>query len=203
MGPARALAAGALALALVAVPGAGPAATEPRSPRWSWPLQPPPRVAARFVAPAGPYAPGHRGVDLAAVVGQPVRAAGPGVVVFAGRVAGRGVVTVAHGDGLRTTYEPVSATVGVGEQVARAQVLGRVTAAPGHCLPGTCLHWGLRRAETYLDPLGLLGIAPTVRLLPIWWLRAARAGPPPASRSPPGSCRPAPTAAGSRGPARS
>ena len=50
-------------------------------------------------------------------VGQPVRAALPGTVTFAGMLAGRGVVVVDHG-ATRTTYEPVAATVAVGTPVA-------------------------------------------------------------------------------------
>lgn len=134
---------------------------------WRWPLAPRPAVVAGFDAPAGPYAPGHRGVDLAAGVGQPVLAAGAGVVAFAGPVAGRGVVTVAHAGGRRTTYEPVAADVAVGAGIAAGERIGSVTAAAGHCLPGTCLHWGLRVGETYVDPLTLLR-SPRVRLLPVW-----------------------------------
>jgi murein DD-endopeptidase MepM/ murein hydrolase activator NlpD len=135
---------------------------------WGWPLAPPPTVVHDFDAPVGPYAPGHRGVDLAAAVGQPVLAAGSGVVAFAGAVAGRGVLSVEHPGGLRTTYEPVRAVVRAGQAVERGDVLGQVTAAPGHCLPGTCLHWGLRRGTTYLDPLSLVDISGRVRLLPLW-----------------------------------
>lgn len=179
---------------------AGLPAAEAHGAGWSWPLAPPPRVAARFAAPASPYAAGHRGVDLAARVGQAVRAAGAGRVAFAGPVAGRGVVVVAHPGGLRTTYEPVAATLAAGAPVRRGTVLGAVTAAPGHCLPATCLHWGVRRGETYLDPLALLGAATRVRLLPVWSLRAGRAGPRPAARSRRGRCRPGRRAGRSRGP---
>lgn len=157
-----------------------PGATAPGS--WRWPLEPVPRVVRPFDAPAGPYGPGHRGVDLDAGVGQPVLAAGAGVVAFAGTVAGRGVVSVAHADGRRTTYEPVAAVVAGGEAVIAGAPLGTVTAAPGHCLPGTCLHWGLRLGDIYLDPLGLVG-AVEVRLLPVWGDGAAAlARPAPNSR---------------------
>lgn len=134
---------------------------------WHWPLDPLPRVVRGFEAPAGPFAAGHRGVDLAARVGQQVRSAGTGTVAFAGMVAGRGVVSVDHPDGRRTTYEPVTAVLRAGDEVAPGAVLGAVSSAPGHCLPGTCLHWGLRVGDTYLDPLRLVG-AVAVRLLPVW-----------------------------------
>ncbi|MDX3124735.1 M23 family metallopeptidase [Streptomyces scabiei] len=76
-----------------------------------------------------------------------------------GRVAGRGVVTVeltGTGDPpLRTTYEPVRASVRKGAEVSAGALLGTLEPAPSHC-PTACLHWGLRRAETYLDPLSLM-----------------------------------------------
>jgi murein DD-endopeptidase MepM/ murein hydrolase activator NlpD len=95
-----------------------------------------------------------------------VHAAGAGTVVYAGRIAGRGVVSVAHPGGLRTTYEPVTATVAVGEIVPAGGVLGQLE--PGHpgCPETACLHWGLRRGDLYLDPLALLGLG-RVRLLPM------------------------------------
>ena len=63
---------------------------------------------------------GHRGVDLRAA-GPATRVHRPaaGVVAFAGRVAGRGVVVGRPPGGLRTTYEPVAATVARGDPVAR------------------------------------------------------------------------------------
>jgi hypothetical protein len=44
--------------------------------------------------------------------------------------------------------------------------LGVVAAVPGHCAPATCLHWGVRRGDVYLDPLQLVGTGPPV-LLPL------------------------------------
>lgn len=145
-------------------------------------MDPRPPVLRGFDPPALPFGPGHRGVDLAARAGQPVLAPGPGVVAFAGLVAGRGVVSVDHAGGLRTTYEPVTARRAVGEPVAAGAVLGLVSPGPGHCLPRTCVHWGLRRGETYLDPLGLLGVT-AVRLLPVW--TPSGLAPPPALAGPP------------------
>lgn len=130
----------------------------------SWPLSPAPTVLRDFEAPAARWAAGHRGVDLAGRPGQRVRAAVAGTVTFAGRIAGRGVVVVSHG-AARTTYEPVAASVTVGDQVTRGAPIGTLELLGSHCLPRACLHWGLLEGEAYLDPLRLLGLAP-VRLLP-------------------------------------
>src|SRR4051794_35349471 len=130
-----------------------------------WPVLPP-SVVRGFAPPPEPWLAGHRGVDLAAPVDAVVRSAGPGVVSFAGVVAGRGVVSVSHAGGLRTTYEPVVASVRVGAAVAAGPPIGRL--AGGH--PGrpvaACPHWGLRRGDTSLDPLALLSLG-RVRLLPL------------------------------------
>lgn len=132
---------------------------------YQWPVRPP-SVARPFQPPPQPWLSGHRGVDLGASPGTVVRSAGSGVVVYAQRLAGRGVVSVAHAGGLRTTYEPVTATVAAGDTVAVGDPIGALE--PGHpgCPVSACLHWGLRRGEVYLDPLRLLGPR-RVRLLPL------------------------------------
>jgi murein DD-endopeptidase MepM/ murein hydrolase activator NlpD len=86
-------------------------------------------------------------------------------VTFAGTVAGRPVVVVEHEGGIRTTYLPVNAEVTVGQHVLGGQVIGRV-AADAHCLSASCLHWGARAGETYIDPRTLLDAGPIV-LLPL------------------------------------
>jgi murein DD-endopeptidase MepM/ murein hydrolase activator NlpD len=95
-----------------------------------------------------------------------VLAAGAGVVLFAGMVAGRPVISVAHANGLRTTYEPVGPSVAAGEAVARGSPLGVLATGHAGCPAAACLHWGLRRGEVYLDPMLLLR-PPRVRLLPL------------------------------------
>ncbi len=131
-----------------------------------WPLQPPPEVVHAFDPPDSPYGAGHRGVDLLGSTGQPVLAALPGTVTYAGALAGRGVVVVDHGS-TRTTYEPVAATVAVGAAVAAGGRIGTLQLSGSHCFPRACLHWGWIEGETYLDPLRLVGAGP-VRLLPLW-----------------------------------
>ncbi|GAA3196815.1 hypothetical protein GCM10010468_07610 [Actinocorallia longicatena] len=129
-------------------------------------MEAPVRVLRRYAPPGAPWLPGHRGVDLAAGAGDVVYAGGPGVVSFARDLAGRGVITVTHGQ-LRTTYEPVTALVRVGVRVAAGTPIGVMEADLGHCAPATCLHWGLRRGSAYLDPFALISL-PAVRLLPHW-----------------------------------
>lgn len=132
----------------------------------TWPVGTRPLVLRAWDPPATHYARGHRGVDLSAATGTPVRAVAPARVHFAGRVAGRGVVSLElAGTGtppLRTTYEPVTPTVKKGAEVRAGEVVGTVEPANGHCTM-TCVHWGLLRGDAYLDPL---------TLLPPWLLRS-------------------------------
>ncbi|TDD11120.1 M23 family metallopeptidase, partial [Nonomuraea diastatica] len=153
-----------LAATVLAVPA--PAAARASPPTWRWPLDGRPRVIRRFAPPPEPWLAGHRGVDLAAPAAAPVLAAGAGTVRFAGPVGGRGVVTVEHAGGLRTTYVPVTSSVAQGQSVGQGAKLGVIESPTDHCQE-SCLHWGLLRDTRYLDPLLLLGHAP-IRLLPFW-----------------------------------
>jgi murein DD-endopeptidase MepM/ murein hydrolase activator NlpD len=130
------------------------------------PVPAPVRVVLAVRPPAGPYGAGHRGVDLATHPGEPVRAAGAGVVRFAGDVAGRGVVVIAHADGVSPEYEPLAPSVRAGQAVARGQPIGTVSGTHRDCDPGRCLHWAARRDGAYLDPMTLLAPLGPVRLLP-------------------------------------
>lgn len=158
-----------------AKPGDPPATAGERA----WPVAGPegirPTVLRGWEPPPAPWAAGHRGVDLAASVGTTVRAAAPGQVAYAGTVAGRGVLTIEVARSgrppLRTTYEPVRATVRKGQRVTAGQSVAVLQRGPFHCR-APCLHWGLRRGKTYLDPLSLLppsmrGGGPS-RLLPVF-----------------------------------
>lgn len=158
----------ALFLLVVATASADRASADPLpvGDTGSWPLGPPrPQILRGWEPPASAYGRGHRGIDLAASPGAPVRAAASGLVSFAGKVAGRGVLTISlTGTGdppLRTTYEPVTATATVGTEVRAGEVVGHVETGRSHCAAG-CLHWGLLRGTQYLDPLSLL---------PPWLLR--------------------------------
>ncbi|MFB7498684.1 M23 family metallopeptidase [Streptomyces sp. NPDC056161] len=123
----------------------------------AWPVGTRPAVVRGWEPPATPYGSGHRGVDLVAAPDAPVRAVAAGRISFAGRVAGRGVVSVELlGTDLRTTYQPVRPSVRTGDEVAAGEVVGRGEPTATHCAAGPCLHWGLLSGGTYLNPLLLL-----------------------------------------------
>lgn len=130
---------------------------------WRWPVDRV-EIVEPFVAPAHRYGPGHRGVDLAASVGAAVFAPAAGVVAFAGQVAGRGVVTIDHGDGLVTTLEPVTPGVAIGQPVRAGAQVG-VVSTGGHSAIGT-VHFGVRENGEYINPLLLLGGVRRAVLLP-------------------------------------
>ncbi len=134
-------------------------------------VDPPSGVERLFDPPEQEWGPGHRGVDLVAAAGAQVLSPGAGVVTFAGQVARRGVVVVTHPDGLRTSLEPVTVSVPVGTTVVAGAAIGVVEGGgtdggtpPNHCAPRSCVHWGVRRGERYIDPLSLLDRPPIVLL---------------------------------------
>lgn len=133
-------------------------------------MRPRPSVLRAFDAPAPNWQRGHRGVDLGGAVGQVIHAAASGTVVFAGELAGRPLISVAHPGGLRTTYEPVQPAVRQGQVVSSGTAIGRLLAGHPGCGAAACLHWGAMwgpssRAD-YVDPTGLVVTVP-VRLKPV------------------------------------
>jgi murein DD-endopeptidase MepM/ murein hydrolase activator NlpD len=109
-------------------------------------------IVRHFEPPPTPYSAGHRGIDLAAPASTTVVAAAGGTVSFAGSVAGDLFVSIDHPNGLRTTYSFLSLV-----EVKKGQVVtqGQEVARSGGCHTGSaegCLHFGLKRGDTYLDP---------------------------------------------------
>lgn len=151
---------------------AGPALAPdtPADAGYAFPLREPVEVVRGFDAPEERWLSGHRGVDLAAAPGEPVLAPAPGVVTFAGPVAGRVVLTLRHPDGRRSSVEPVEPAVAAGDVVEQGAALGQVAQVVGetaHCAPASCLHWGVRTSDDeYVDPLTLLAGRGPVVLLP-------------------------------------
>jgi murein DD-endopeptidase MepM/ murein hydrolase activator NlpD len=125
-------------------------------------------VLRAFDPPAKPWLSGHRGVDLeAASDGAPLRSPAAGTVSFVGTVVDRPVITIDHGNGLRSSFEPVASSLRAGSAVAEGDVLGQVQT--GHCGPAPpCLHWGVRRGEDYVNPLAfVMDLRPSVLLPPL------------------------------------
>ncbi len=115
-------------------------------------------VEQDFNLPTKAWGAGHRGVDFEAEPGTEVLAIGAGVVRFVGDIGGKPVVVVEHPSrGLRSTYEPVTAIVEVGQEVLAGDPLGETADVGGHCA-GHCLHLGLKGPgkTDYRNPLGLL-----------------------------------------------
>ena len=117
-------------------------------------------VVDPFHLPETPFGPGNRGLEYATVPGTAVRASAGGVVTFAGPVGGSLYVTVAHPDGVRTSYSYLARlAVVLGQTVRQGQVVG---------VAGARFHFGARVAGEYIDPAGLLsGAAFDVVLLPL------------------------------------
>ncbi|TNB73817.1 M23 family metallopeptidase [Arthrobacter sp. BB-1] len=157
----------AQAAPLAAVGDATPAATPGvAKPSWQWPLAPRPRVLRDFDPPPKPWLSGHRGVDLGtASDGAHVASPAAGTVSFVGVVVDRPVITIDHGNGLRSSFEPVESTLAAGSTVAAGQLIGSVI--PGHCPAESCVHWGVRRGDDYVNPLQfVMDLRPSI-LLPL------------------------------------
>ncbi|MEX2099859.1 MAG: peptidoglycan DD-metalloendopeptidase family protein, partial [Acidimicrobiia bacterium] len=98
-----------------------------------------------------------------------VRAANAGVVSFAGEVANTVHVVVAHDGNLRTSYSFLtSVSVHAGQVVERGQVVG-TAGGVGEAHDGSVLHFGLRVADRYVDPMQLfrpIDLTELVHLVP-------------------------------------
>ncbi|HET8930866.1 MAG TPA: M23 family metallopeptidase [Acidimicrobiales bacterium] len=106
-------------------------------------------VSDGFRPPAEPWLPGNRGLTFATTPGRQVLAVTPGVVRFAGPIAGQWYVTVRRDDGRDVTYSFLSSVdVAVGDVVAEGDPLGRTGPV--------AFQLGYRDGTTYLDPTELV-----------------------------------------------
>ncbi|MFB7250556.1 murein hydrolase activator EnvC family protein [Microbacterium sp. NPDC056234] len=143
---------------------AGPPQAESAEGDWQWPVSGRRHVVEPFIAPAHAYASGHRGIDIAVDTGGEVRAPAAGVVAFVGTVVDRPLLTIDHGGGLVTTFEPVMSTLRSGEDVSAGDTIGTLSSG-GHAAGGT-LHVGLRVHGVYVDPMMMFGPVERAVLLP-------------------------------------
>jgi murein DD-endopeptidase MepM/ murein hydrolase activator NlpD len=113
------------------------------------------RVTSSFGRRADPFTglpAEHRGVDVAAPEGTPIRAAAGGVVRSAGPRGGYGdAVEIDHGDGTTSLYAHASALlVAPGERVEAGQEIARVGKSGRATAPH--LHFEVRQGERTVDP---------------------------------------------------
>jgi hypothetical protein len=135
-------------LLLIAVVLALPSTAHARA--WRWPVKG--DVIEHFRLGADPFAKGqHRGIEIQAHTGTPVRAACAGRVRFAGTVPRYGrTVSVTCGPFVAAYLHLSSTAVRRGERLAVGRRLGT---------SGPRLHFGVRRRAdrfAYVDPLSLL-----------------------------------------------
>ncbi|MFN2469748.1 MAG: murein hydrolase activator EnvC [Gaiellaceae bacterium] len=141
----------AVVLALVAAPCAA---------AWSWPAQGP--VLRSYANVDNPYAAGqHRGIDIGAAAGEPVRAPAAGEVAFAASVPTHGrTVTIRTPDGWAVTLLHLGAiVVARGASVREGEVVGSIGPSGDAELPQPYVHLGIRHPQQpngYVDPLSLL-----------------------------------------------
>ena len=128
-------------------------------------------VSVVFTEPPHRFAPGHRGIDYAVPMGTPVRAAGAGMVTFAGRIGDVLAVTIAHEQGFESTYSTLSdIAVDQGDLVQQGTWIG--TSGSAHPEGPEGLHFGVKRGDVYADPTLFLGgfdVSRAIHLAPLVW----------------------------------
>ncbi len=118
-------------------------------------------VTRGFDYAGDPFAAGHhRGVDLAAAPGTPVRATCTGRVTFAGRAGASGRTVTIRCGRFSVTHLPLAAlATATGATVRAGAMLGTAGTTRGHA----GLHLGVREAS---DPLGYVDPAPLLHTAP-------------------------------------
>jgi murein DD-endopeptidase MepM/ murein hydrolase activator NlpD len=142
-----------------ATPSPAAVPTVARAARFAWPVQG--QVISGFGAKPGGLQ--NDGINIAAPRGTPVRAAGPGTVVYAGNeLRGFGnLLLIRHADGWMSAYAHLDDTlVERGAEVQRGQQIGRVGQTGSVATPQ--LHFELRQAGRAVDPRGMLPPAPAL-----------------------------------------
>jgi murein DD-endopeptidase MepM/ murein hydrolase activator NlpD len=117
----------------------------------AWPVKG--RLSSEFGPRGGRL---HRGIDIAATTGTPIRAAQDGTVRFAGWKGGYGyTIDIAHGGGLTTRAAHQSELLARhGQRVRRGQIIGRVGSTGSST--GPHLHFEIAVHGDEIDPLEIL-----------------------------------------------
>jgi lipoprotein NlpD len=117
---------------------------------WSWPTE------GRIVRSYQPNIPGGKGIDIGGKLGQPVRAASPGEVVYSGSgLPGYGrLIILRHSDSLLSAYGYLGRIfVKEGDKVEMGQSIAELGAS-GDNLP--VLHFEIRQNGKPVNPLRFL-----------------------------------------------
>ncbi|SDR92260.1 lipoprotein NlpD [Halopseudomonas xinjiangensis] len=118
--------------------------------RWDWPTDGP--LISRFQSGTSL----NKGIDIAGTLGQPIKAAADGAVVYAGRgLIGYGdMIIVKHDDTFLSAYAHNSKLmVSEGDQVKRGQVIAEMGSSGTDRVK---LHFEIRQRGKPVDPLGHL-----------------------------------------------
>ncbi|RJN31894.1 M23 family metallopeptidase [Nesterenkonia natronophila] len=151
----------------IAIVGVPPAVAQDNPPLWLRPVEG--DVVEEFISPPAPWASGHRGVDMAAPEGGEIRSPADGVVSFSGVVVDRQVLSINHGGGYVSSFEPVESDLKPGDAVSQGKAVALLSTyndGTHHCA-SPCLHWGVRLHGDYINPLLLLGDLEPSILLPL------------------------------------
>ena len=157
----------ALAVSVVLVSLGPPATAEPVEQQWSPPVDGP--VVRGYEPPERPFGPQHLGLDFAARPGTAVRAAGDGVVAFAGLVGRSRSVAIEH-PGARAHHlrlPPPRRRDARPPSIRRGDVVGLSGGAgPGH--GPDVVHFGYRVGGRSQDPAQLFQPPrPRISLAPV------------------------------------
>ena len=137
---------------------------------WQLPFVTPHRLVRQYLQPTSDYSAGHRGVDYAITLDEPLAAPANGVISVAKHLVDRSLIVISHAGGFVTELEPACAELSVGTGVLKGETIGSACVPDpsykSHCTPGACLHLSLRLNGKYLSPLALIGGLNPSRLLP-------------------------------------
>lgn len=124
-------------------------------------------IIEAFDPPDEPWLKGHRGIDVLAVAGEPLRAPTAGSIRFRGSVAGTPTVSIETDTGHVVSFQPADTEMKKGEKFAAGEEIGVVTAG-SHC-ETSCLHigvWSTESSKDYIDPAQFFGQEQSI-LLPL------------------------------------
>lgn len=128
----------------------GPRTSGPTS--WVTPV-PAMEIIEAFDPPDKLWLKGHRGIDVLALEGEPLRAPTGGTIRFAGTVAGMATVSILTESDHVFTFQPAATLLKKGESFAAGEQIGTVGSG-GHC-QRSCLHigaWPAASDRRYVDP---------------------------------------------------